>query len=163
MNYKYAWARGSHHKANPQLAGEVCAKLESEGGLTPTRLVDASRPEDAPLHDEFEWDDTVAAERYRETQASQVIRHITTVKVNDEETPVVRSFVSIQTRDDDDERIKNTYIGTYRALSEPDTREMVLNRAMSELGSFRRKYATLKELSGVIAAIDEAIGKAEAA
>ena len=52
----YTWLAGSRHKVDAEVAGRVCEELERNGGLTAERLVEASRPEDAPLHKEFEWD-----------------------------------------------------------------------------------------------------------
>ena len=44
---------GARLKTDAQTVGEICEKLERNGGLTAKRLVDESRPEDAPLHKEF--------------------------------------------------------------------------------------------------------------
>lgn len=46
------------------------------GRLTPRAVVDAARDENHPLHGEFEWDDTVAAEAYRLDQARQLIADV---------------------------------------------------------------------------------------
>ena len=53
----YKWKDAARIKSDAQTAGEICEKLEKNGGLTAKRLVDESRPEDAPLHKEFEWND----------------------------------------------------------------------------------------------------------
>ena len=50
--------------------------LHTTGGVTAKRLVEASRPVDAPLHNKFIWDNSVAAERYRESQALQLIASV---------------------------------------------------------------------------------------
>ena len=68
----YEFKPCSYIKASAQVAGEMCEQLSKTGGLTPKRLVDANRAEDAPLHGEFEWNDTVAAEAYREGQAAHI-------------------------------------------------------------------------------------------
>lgn len=73
----YKWKTGSVIKADAQVAGEVCEGLKNTVGLTKKNLVDASRAEDAPLHNSFEWDDAVAAESYREEQAGYIIRSLT--------------------------------------------------------------------------------------
>lgn len=44
------------------------------GGLKPEDVLDDARNPNSPLHDCFTWDDTVAAEAYRLTQAKAVIR-----------------------------------------------------------------------------------------
>jgi hypothetical protein len=46
------------------------------GRLTPRNVVDAARDPANPLHRRFEWDDSVAAERYRLAQARQLIQTV---------------------------------------------------------------------------------------
>jgi len=46
------------------------------GTLTPALVVQTARDPDHPLHARFEWDDTVAAEKYRLTQGGELIRSI---------------------------------------------------------------------------------------
>ena len=133
-----------------QAAGEEVERLESEGRLTPKDLVEDSRPEDAPLHRCFEWDDTVAAERYREVQAAYIIRSVeVTVESVDKPT---RAFVY-------------TVVGGQRecrsigvVLRDAYSRDALLESALRELASFQRKYRTLSELDGVFGAIDGLIG-----
>lgn len=144
----YQWKRGSRIKADAQTAGEVCQRLESAGRLTPVDLVEESRPENAPLHGAFEWNDTIAAEKYRETQAGHIIRCLVTV--GEESEPITRSFVSITVGDS-----AGTYMETRKALINPVTRDSVLKKALEELRSFERKYRDLSELADVLAAIRE--------
>lgn len=61
-------------KADAQVAGEVCEELEREGRLTPENLVEVSKDENAPLHNEFEWNDATAAKKYRRSQAQFIIK-----------------------------------------------------------------------------------------
>lgn len=56
------------------LRSELLAVREQYGELTPANVVDAAREDDHPLHDRFEWDDEVAGEKYRLSQARQLIR-----------------------------------------------------------------------------------------
>lgn len=73
-----------------QTAGEELERIrEDRGLLTPGAVVEESRPEDAPLHPVFEWRDPVAAEQWREHQASQLIKRVRVVPVEMEE-PVQR-------------------------------------------------------------------------
>ena len=143
----YQWKHGSRIKGDAQAAGEVCAQLERKCSLTPASLVQASRNEDAPLHGMFEWRDEIAAEKYREVQAGYIIRSVEVVAEGDSKP--VRAFVALE--------ITGTsgYTSTEVALAAMDTREIVLENALRELREFERKYARLKELAGVIAAIKE--------
>lgn len=147
----YKVKSGFRVKANmAQTIGEECERLESEGRLTPKALVDESRPDDAPLHGCFEWNDTVAAEMYRQTQAAYLIRSVE-VTVTESSEPT-RAFVATVS---DDVREYKT-VGYM--LRSSDGREALLDSARRELLSFRRKYQTLHELAGVFEAIDGVVG-----
>ena len=147
----YKVKTGYHIKPNlAQAIGNECERLEAEGRLTPQSLVDASRPEDAPLHGCFEWDDTVAAEKWRQTQAAYIIR---SVEVTVEETSEpTRAFVA--TIKDN----KREYQSIGYVLRDTNSREYLLEQAKKELLSFKRKYQNLFELSQVFDAIEGVAG-----
>ena len=146
----YKVKSGARLPVSAQVAGEECERLESSGGLTPANLVNASRPDDAPLHGCFEWDDSVAAEKYRERQASYIIRSIE-VSVERSSEPV-RAFVPVVSENSREFRS----IGV--VLRSSDSREALLDSAKRELMAFVRKYRALNELSDVFAAIEETVG-----
>lgn len=54
------------------------AKLAKANGgiLTPNAVVDDAKNPSSPLHDQFEWDNDVAAEKYRLEQARELIRKV---------------------------------------------------------------------------------------
>ena len=144
-NMVFNWKIGSVHKVSADVAGEVCNKLDAEGNLTAKALVDVSRPEDAPLHPEFEWNDGIAAEKWREQQGRLIINHLTVVIDNQEP---VRKFFNI-------ENTANTYTSIDVILKNTDTREQLLQMALRELGAFKRKYSQLTELAKLFDAISE--------
>jgi hypothetical protein len=49
----------------------------NNGLITPSGVVDAARALNHPLHEHFEWNDSIAAERHREAQARALIRSVT--------------------------------------------------------------------------------------
>ena len=69
----YKWKPSSRIGINAETAGAVMDSLEQRGALTAKNLLDESRPAEAPLHNEFEWDDIKAAEEYRLQQARHII------------------------------------------------------------------------------------------
>lgn len=142
----YQWKKASCIHADAQTAGELFERLEQTGCLTARRLVDESRPEDAPLHSEFEWDDAVAAEAYREEQASHIIRSLV-IQPEEQPTEVVRAF------------FRTTENKTYESLSVilNDTRktDALLEMALKELRAFQAKYSTLSRLAPVFDAIKD--------
>ena len=142
----YQWKKGSFVGGDAQLVGETCEKLERRGKLTPSNLVDESRPEDAPLHGMFEWDDAQAAELYREQQARCIINSVEVVIEGASEP--VKAFVSLRVGG-----TERRYERTEVALMNPRSREMVLRDALAELRAFEKKYSTLAELADVLDAI----------
>lgn len=61
------------------------------GALRPDDVVDDARDPKSPLHDQFEWDDSVAAHKYRISQARTLIKTVTIeVKVEHREVVVPR-------------------------------------------------------------------------
>lgn len=122
-------------------------------------LVDASRHEKAVLHNEFEWDDEKAATQHRRSQASCIYRSI---EVLVEERPATRAFHSIEVelayRDDGEESGRSrVYMSHHDAMHDPKARRILLDRALRELRSARRRYSDLLELSGIFAAIDDCV------
>lgn len=145
----YVWHSAARIKADPQIAGQMCEQLEQTVGLTADTLLDANRPKDAPLHDEFEWDDSIAAEEYRKTQARHIIGSLRVVVGEKEEAPI-RAFFPVS---------KPLYESTKIIFSVPEKTEALMQQALRELGSFQRKYAALEKLQPVFAAIDVMLGE----
>lgn len=146
----YRWKRSARVGVSAEVAGSVMDRLSRGGRLTPAALVDASRAENAPLHGEFEWDDGVAAERYRQTQAGYLIRSIEVV-VEQAHEPV-RAYLPVHVDDD------AGYVPIQTVMESPRLMNEALLNAKRELASFRRKYSQLAELAGVMRAIDEVTG-----
>ena len=143
----YKWKTGVRAKVSAQVAGEVCSRLADDGRLTPRDLVEESRPEDAPLHKEFEWDDAKAAEAYRETQASYIIRSIDVV-VEELDEPV-RAFVPVCEKDS-----PGVYSPIEVVMKSDSGRERTLRMAYEELSRFRSKYKTMVEFAKLFEEID---------
>lgn len=62
---------------------------DANGRLTAEAVVKAAEPDDHPLHDKFEWDDSIAGPRYRLMQARRLIKSVA-IEVKTE-TIVMRS------------------------------------------------------------------------
>ena len=146
---QYTWKAGACLSGDPQVVGEVCANLEKDGKLTAANLVDVSRPQDAPLHAMFEWDDAVAAEAYREVQGGRIIRSVEVIPAGTSEP--TRAFVSVETVNEG-----RNYISIEKALRAEDARSSLLIQARRDMDAFVRKYSHLKELAGLIGKITAA-------
>lgn len=95
--YKYRGGRG--YGVPAQVAGEEFDRIASKFGvLQPKDVVDEARPDDAPLHPAFEWNDFAAAEQFRQSQAREMIREIVVVRP---EAPPINQFVSVRMAPED--------------------------------------------------------------
>ena len=147
----YQWKSGSHIKGNAQEAGELFERLsETEEGLTARTLLEANKPEEAPLHNDYEWDDTTAAEEWRLHQSRHFLNSIAIVTaISEKEEPeIVRAFHIVTE--------PHKYEPITAIVREPTKYEALLSNALAELTAFTRKYNTLKELAPVFQAITEA-------
>ena len=150
MTYKW---KTFYCKTSAAVAGAVCEELDRTVGLTPENLVNASRPEDAPLHQEFEWNDELAAEEYRKTQARLLISNLSIVIEEQKQEPV-RAFFSLQ---HGFKKNSGMYESTITILGDEEKRARLLEKAKKEMLAFKNKYEMLTELAEVFASIDNAI------
>ncbi len=127
---------------------------DRNGSLTPKIVVAEARNEKHPLHSRFEWDDSIAGERFRITQASQLIRSVM-VKVVTRSAPgpvEVRAFWPKRyVEPDDDAREvedrpdgRSAYVQT--ATMTPVQLERIGIQIQRDVASLRRKYARWDDL-----------------
>lgn len=141
-----AWKAGSCIKADAQKAAEMFEEIRQKDGLSPQTLLDANREPGTLLHDEYEWDDQEAAEKYRLNQSGHIIRSLVFIPVETQEDnrPVkhyaaVRAYLPVGENKGQYEHI--------RVIAEDTAmRKRMLDNCLAELKSFQRKYSTLKDV-----------------
>lgn len=144
----YRWKLPGVIPVDAQTAGEELQRIyEDRGELSPAHIVDESRSGDAPLHPCFEWDNEVAAEKYRQTQAAQIVRSIVTVEETRSGPQEVRAFVHVQQK----------YHPISVVVNSADQMEELLKTALDELQAFRQKYNALSQLAPVMEAIKKVV------
>lgn len=118
-------------------------RLKNGGVLRPTDVVGAARDPKSVLHGEFEWDDTVAAERFRIDQARTLISSVSVTVVD--ETRVLQTVAYV--RDPDAAPHDQGYVRTVDLRDdEAKAREALLNeisRAAAYLARVRSLAAGL--------------------
>ncbi len=129
----------------------MASEIESLGNeYSLSDVVDMARDENSEMHSCFEWDDSVAGNKYREIQAGKMIRLLVITRENDdkkEEKTNIRYFVSTGKKD-------NTYTPTRLIVRNQTAYEELLERAYAELRAFKTKYSSLKELDEILSLID---------
>lgn len=166
MMQEYQWTKNATHAGvPPERAAELFREIESRNGtLTPDALVDASRPNTAPFHKAFTWDDFAAAENYRREQARRLIGGLLVVyrkPENDKPIPT-RAFVSVVKMDaapagDHGDETVTGYLNLDTVMADDVLRAKYLRSAARELASWRRRYSDLRELSDVFTVADQVL------
>lgn len=156
----YQWKDGAHKAGNAQHVGErlESIRVANGGGLAPRDIVVDAREVGSPLHRYFEWRDNVAALKYRETQARELIRSVV-VAYDEKPDALVPAFVCVAQGDDEFKPYQSTRV----ALTQPESRDYVLARALRELDAWKKKYRHLSELSDVLNCLEHAPTLFEAA
>lgn len=135
------WKVDGIFKADANMCYAEMLDLEN---ITPQAVLEKAKDENSELHKCFEWDNDVAAEKYRITQAGNIIRMLYIVPKNEDAPPV-----RVLSRTSD-----TVYQPTRSFVTNQNEYENLLKRALSELESFRKKYNTLSELEQVFEQID---------
>ena len=138
----YSWNKQSY-SISAEIVGKEFRKIEKQyGTLTSENVLESAKSDDSPLHDIFEWDDTIAANNLK-----------CEVATDEEKTFVVRAYLNVS------ENKKGSFVNVQSAFENPDSRKLVLERALQELESFKNKYMELSELASVFDAIDLLVEK----
>ena len=150
--FSYAYHIQGLQKNPIEVVSKVLTELaESEEGLTPKSLLDASRDVNAPLHNEFEWNDGVAAEKYRQYQAQKIIQNVYIQYSTDEterKEKQERAFVPTPDR-------QSVYVTLKSALTNEQWKAHLLEDAQRDIRSFVAKYRRLTELQDLIKGMEE--------
>ncbi|MDO1560425.1 hypothetical protein Q0812_13400 [Brevundimonas sp. 2R-24] len=153
MGVRYAWKPGSRINLDAEKAGRELEDIrkQSGGALTQEAVVERARSANSVLHSHFTWEDAEAAEKWRLSQAGDLIRAIVidVSRSNVEESKLLRAFVNVE------QKGQRHYTSTVVALSDIDLRAQVLRRAWEELEAWRQRHAELVEFARVFSAIDE--------
>lgn len=129
-------------------AQKVANEIGEIGGeVTPAQIVERAKDKATELHKCFEWDDSVAADKYRLYQARKVVCHLVIKEVEEKaDTAPVRVFHKTG---------KGEGYKSFELIVKNKTEyEKLLEQAMSELRAFKAKYHTLSELDEILALID---------
>ena len=150
--------KGSVFKADAKAAlKEIEALNKRHGGHAPDgSLVEHARNPKSVLHNDFEWDDAVAGDKYRLNTEKKIKRSLVVVteKLNDDqvEPTEIRLFQRVNVECNDES--KRLWLNTFDMLKDPEGRKIIIETARKELNAFRNKYKSLTELSDVLEPIN---------
>ena len=139
------WKIKGLYKADAEAVySEITALGDS---FSPAQIVEAAKDESTELHKCFTWDDTVAAQKYREHQARMLVASLVIrTETSDNEPIAVRVIASTA--------VKNEYKPIVKLIEVEQDYADLLARAINELKAFQQKYKAITELREIFEAID---------
>lgn len=155
IKVQYGWADGLHHKTNAAAAAVELERIRKERGLTATAVIEESRPETAPLHNEFEWNDETAANKFRLDQARHLIRDVLVVRAGEKPVPM---FVHVK-----NDGNSGNYIPVTTLVQHTDMYDIAVQEAQLYLQSARDRLFGLLALRPSAPNIESAIASVEQA
>ena len=117
--------------------------------MTPPELVEAGRSPDCPLHDYFEADAEKCVRAHHLQQARHLLNHlqVTIIREQHEPTPV-RAFHVVEATDEAGGRT-TAYVFVKKVMSDDAMSRQVIDRALREVESWRRRTALLRECAEI--------------
>lgn len=126
---------------------QECNRLfQTKGVLQASDLVAVASDDTHPLHDLFEWDDSLAAQKYREAQARILI---TVVRVETPSGNDLPKYVNVKFLDDKGNKQRG-YVTLDLAMKEQTLKEQIISAALREVRHWESKYKDYQELGGII-------------
>lgn len=124
------------------LRDHLQAVYDERGRLTPDIVVDVARDPGHPLHNRFEWEDSVAAESWRRAQAHELIRLAKVVYREATETERarhVRAFHAVRTEQG------HVYEPAEKVAGDPFQSRLLMADMEREWKALRRRYEEFEE------------------
>lgn len=134
------WKVQGLFKADAQKVSEEIAEIGEV--VEPAEIVEKAKDESTELHKCFEWNNDIAAEKYRLHQARNLLGNLV-FEYKDE--PTKQEPIRLMYKTTENEGYKSINL----IMQKPDEYKALLNRAYSELQVFKNKYRMLKELKNI--------------
>lgn len=120
-------------------------RLEKRDGLIdPHAVLEEAKPEGSILHEAFEWEDSLAAEQWRLSQARSLVNSVSVEILGKKQDAFHSVIVEIK-----GERTRG-YVSTERMISDDALKQQVKTSALREIQYWQDKYAEIEELDNLI-------------
>jgi len=123
--------------------------LDRDGRLTPEAVVRAAKNPKSPLHDRFEWDDSVAAHKHRLEQARCLIRSVMVTITTETKTISTVHYVR-----DPSAEPEQGYVSIAQLRSEPENARVMLLRAFDQAKTYLSRAEDFADVLGQREAVE---------
>ena len=127
---------------------------KQSGSITPKEVLADAMNKTSPLHGYFEWDNSIAAEKWRVSQANYLLRSIEVVVTRSDGTEMqVRQYYSITEQTEDGREQSYYMLGV--VLNDADKRAAVIADAFREVENWRLRYEQYSEFENICSSIKQ--------
>ena len=151
---------GVHIKAKPEAVFNELERVRElgDGDIELSILVIESKPTTAVLHDEFEWSNAKAANKYRVEQARYIVRSL---EITYDKSEPARAYQSVRVIEAETTnkpaKAKYVFRSMEDVMKDPETRDELLGQAIRDALAYRKRYQALQELAKIFVAMDEVL------
>ena len=146
------------YKLTGKFTEEVIAEIldiQKSKGLTPEQIVEVASDEDNPLHDLFEWENSVAAKNWRLHQARILVNEIKVVVDTKEYYAFENVAVSVPEANQGNSsqslaNVVREYKPVVEILNNKDLRDQVIRAALNHLSYWENQNSKYEELAPII-------------
>lgn len=151
----YQWRHEWMSKdVDPNLAVKEITKAEDiYGKVTPGTVLNVAKEKDSPIHSLFQWDDSIAGEKYRLIQARKLINNLEIKIVRNNETVSIPTFEIV--RRDESNQFKSIEVMTV------DDVEFVKLSIIKEITRLTEKLSVYKKFNEVVGDLNKVKEKLE--
>lgn len=132
------------------IAERLAAIYKKHSGITPNAVVEDARDPNSPLHKEFEWDDSKAAELYRLERARALIRRFPIVVTTSKVTISSVAYV----RDPNKNHNEQGYVSVVQIRSDAERKAASLQSEFARVRSMLARAERLAEVYEMMAEFD---------
>jgi hypothetical protein len=154
---QWMWKPATRVAIKADVFGEVLEKIRAtnDGVASNEAIVEAARPKDSPIHSLFEWDNSAAAEKYRQEQARYYARHvIKVISRPTKEKPAQTRIANICVKGSDGKSERRDAV---LVMTDKEMRLQAIEDCLKLLMGIRRRFAHIVELSKIFMVIDTAV------
>lgn len=137
---KYCW-NATFYEADANKVGKELERIESKEELTRESVLKFAKNKKSELHKCFEWDDSIAGEKYRLFQASNILTSISIV-YEEEPKRTTRMYVNIKNAENQRE-----YKNIVSVLENDEEYQQLLDKAERDFVSYKDKYQNMIQLN----------------
>lgn len=155
--------QGLSGSSTAQQVGEIIEGIMTQKGyVKPSDIIEVAKDPDNLLHKYFEWDNGVAGNKWRESQARRLLATISIEVISPQRDGTVMStkaFANIKDGEVNEFGKNNRYVFIEEVFSKENYKQQMVDSALREIKYWRDRYKEFSQFTPIVKAIDKVVKK----